>query len=156
MKINRYLNLALATAGVIAALGVSGCASGLGSADYSRAEARRVQEVQMGVVEHVREVRVEGTKTGIGAAAGTVAGGIAGGGVGHGRGSDVAAVAGAVIGGIAGAAAEEGFTRQKGIEITVTLDQGRTIVVVQAAEEQFKVGDRVRVLTGSGGTRITH
>jgi outer membrane lipoprotein SlyB len=156
MKISRSLHMALIITGMFVAFGISGCASGLGSSDYSRADARRVQEVQMGVVEHVREVRIEGTKTGIGAAAGTVAGGISGGGVGHGRGSAVAGIAGAVIGGVVGAAAEEGFTRQKGMEITVTLDQGRTIVVVQAAEEQFKVGDRVRVLTGSGGTRVTH
>jgi outer membrane lipoprotein SlyB len=30
------------------------------------------------------------------------------------------------------------------------------ISVVQAADEKFKVGERVRVLTGGGVTRISH
>jgi outer membrane lipoprotein SlyB len=41
---------------------LAGCASGLGGADYERREARRVQEVKMGVVDSVRPVKLEGTK----------------------------------------------------------------------------------------------
>jgi outer membrane lipoprotein SlyB len=41
-----------------------------------------------------------------------------------------------------------------GIEITVLLDGGRYIAVVQAPDEQFHVGDRVRVLSGQGITRV--
>jgi outer membrane lipoprotein SlyB len=144
--------------GVIAVLLVSGCAGGLGSGDYAREQARGVQEVQMGVVESVREVRLEGTKSGIGSAAGAVVGGVAGSEVGHGKGAVVGSVLGAVAGGVAGAAAEEGATRQKGLEITVKLDSGRMIAVTQAADdkETFKVGDRVRILSGGGVTRVTH
>ncbi len=135
---------------------LGGCASGLGGKDYSRDQARTVQEVQMGVVESVREVNIEGTKTPIGAGAGAVVGGVAGSTVGGGRGSVVGAAVGAVLGGLGGAAAEEAVTRQKGVEITVRLDSGRMLAITQAADEEFRVGDRVRILSGGGTTRVSH
>ena len=135
---------------------LAGCAGGLGGGDYERGQTRGVQEVQMGVVESVREVKIEGTKTGIGSTAGAVVGGVAGSEVGGGKGQIIGGVLGAVVGGVAGAAVEEGTTRQPGIEVTVRLDSGRMIAVTQAADEQFKVGDRVRILSGSGVTRVTH
>ena len=132
---------------------LAGCAGGLGGGDYERGQTRGVQEVQMGVVESVREVKIEGTKTGIGSTAGAVVGGVAGSEVGGGKGQIIGGVLGAVVG---GAAVEEGATRQPGIEVTVRLDSGRMIAVTQAADEQFKVGERVRILSGSGVTRVTH
>ncbi len=141
-------------AAAIATLG--GCASGTGGQDYSRAQTRTVQEVEMGVVESVRDVNIEGTKTPIGAGTGVVVGGVAGSTVGGGRGSIVGATVGALLGGLGGAAAEEAVTRQKGVEITVKLDSGRMIAVTQAADEAFRPGDRVRVLSGGGTTRVSH
>ncbi len=135
---------------------LTGCPAGLGSKDYSREQARKVQEVQMGIVESVRTVKIEGTKTPIGAGAGAVVGGVAGSTVGSGKGSAVGAAVGAVLGGLGGAAAEEVVTRQDGVEITVKLDSGRLLAITQAADEEFRVGDRIRVLTGSGTTRVTH
>lgn len=135
---------------------LAGCASGLGGADYERTEARRVQEVKMGVVESVRNVNLEGTQSGVGAVAGGVVGGIAGSNVGGGKGSAIAATLGALAGGLAGAAAEEVATRKPGIEITVRLDGGRTIAIVQEdTGESFRPGDRVRVLESGGQARVT-
>lgn len=143
--------------GVVALVMLAGCAGGLGSRDYARGQARTPQDVQMGVVEHVREVNIEGTKTGIGAAAGATAGSVAGRASGDSPvGRAVGGIAGAVVGGVAGAAIEEGTTRQKGLEITVKLDRGRTIAIVQAGDEEFKVGDRVRIISGGGTTRVAH
>lgn len=150
---NRTLAATLLAA---SALLLAGCPAGLGSKDYSRSQARTVQEVQMGVVESVREVLIEGTKTPVGAGAGAVVGGVAGSTVGSGRGSVIGTTVGAVLGGLGGAAAEEAVTRQKGVEITVKLDSGRMLAITQAADEQFRVGDRVRVLSGGGTTRVTH
>lgn len=48
---------------------LSGCASGLSGSDYSRGQARQEQSVRTGVVESVREVKIEGTRSGIGAIA---------------------------------------------------------------------------------------
>jgi outer membrane lipoprotein SlyB len=146
----------LISAGFVVMLLLAGCAGGLGSSDYERGQTRGAQEVQMGVVESVREVKIEGTKSGIGSTAGAVVGGVAGSELGGGKGSIVGSVLGAVAGGVTGAAAEEGVTRQKGIEITVKLDSGRMIAVTQAPDEEFKVGDRVRILSGGGTTRVTH
>jgi len=135
---------------------LAGCPAGLGGKDYSRSQARTVQEVQMGIVESVREVNIEGTKTPVGAGAGAVVGGVAGSTVGSGRGSVVGATVGAVLGGLGGAATEEAVTRQKGVEITVKLDSGRMLAITQAADEAFQVGDRVRVLSDGGTTRVSH
>ena len=138
-------------------IALAGCASGRGSDDYERSEARRVYEVKTGVVENVRVVKLEGTKSGVGTVAGGAIGGIAGSEVGRGKGSAVGAVLGAVVGGLAGSAAEEGMTRKTGLEITVRIDFGRTIAVVQEdTGEQFARGDRVRILESGGQARVTH
>ena len=72
-------------------------------------------------------------------------------------GSAVAAAVGAIAGGLAGAAAEEGITKNSGLELVVKLDNGQTIAVVQAvdANTTFQPGDRVRVLSGQGVTRVS-
>lgn len=154
MKIS--LGVLTSTILAVAVVSLVGCASGTGGKDYSRAQTRTVQEVQMGMVESVREVNIEGTKTPIGAGAGAVVGGVAGSTVGSGKGSVVGAAVGAVLGGLGGAAVEEGVTRNKGVEITVKLDSGRLIAITQSADETFQVGDRVRVLSGGGTTRVSH
>lgn len=139
------------------AAAVAGCATSNAGDTYSREEARRVQSVQTGVVETVRHVKIEGTKSAIGAGAGTIVGGIAGSSVGGGgKSSAVASVLGAVAGGVAGAAAEEGITREDGQEITVRLDSGRIISVVQTGKEAFRPGETVRILDRGGVTRVSH
>lgn len=136
---------------------LTGCASGRGSDDYERGEARRVYEVKTGVVENVRLVKMEGTDSGVGTVAGGAIGGIAGSELGRGKGSAVGAVLGALVGGIAGSAAEEGVTRKPALEITVRIDFGRTIAIVQEdTGEQFSRGDRVRILESGGQARVTH
>ncbi|MCC6608481.1 MAG: glycine zipper 2TM domain-containing protein [Burkholderiales bacterium] len=144
--------LALALAAAL----LAGCQSSRSGSVYSRDEARREQTVRMGVVESVRSVTIEGTKTPVGTVAGGAVGGIAGSSIGHGRGSAVGAVLGAVAGGVAGAAAEEAITRREGIEITVRLDNGELLAIVQEADEVFKPGERVRLVSQNGTTRVTH
>ncbi|MDR2220294.1 MAG: glycine zipper 2TM domain-containing protein [Methylobacillus sp.] len=144
----------LSLLGLAAFLGA--CASSNSGDVYTREQTREAQTVKMGTVESVRTVRIEGTKTPIGSGAGAVIGGVAGSSVGGGRGSIIAAVLGAVAGGLAGSAVEEGVTRKEGVEITVTLDKGSTIAVVQeGSASDFQVGDRVRILDADGVTRVT-
>lgn len=140
---------------VLAAMILAGCAQGLGGGAYSREEARREQNVRMGVVESVRQVQIEGTRTIVGPAAGAVVGGLAGSTVGGGRGSDIAAVLGAVAGGVAGQAIEQGTTRRTGVEVTVKLDSGALVAIVQEADETFKAGERVRILSDGKTSRVT-
>jgi len=142
---------------IVVALMTAGCATGLGSGDYERAEARRAYEVKMATVVGIRNVKLEGSQSGVGTAAGAVVGGVAGSTIGEGKGSVIGAVLGAVAGGVAGSAIEQGTTKKPGLELTVRLDSGRTIAVVQEdTGESFRIGDRVRVLESGGETRITH
>jgi len=135
---------------------LAGCVSSQTGDVYSRDEARQVQTVRMGTITALRPVKIEGTKTPIGAGAGAAVGGIAGSGVGGGRGSYVAAIVGAVAGGLLGAATEEGFTRANGVEVTVREDDGSTRAYVQEVSkgEVFRVGERVRIVTVNGTSRV--
>jgi outer membrane lipoprotein SlyB len=135
---------------------LAACASSNSGSVYSREEARKVQTVKMGTVESVRQVKLEGTKSPVGTVGGAAVGGIAGSTIGNGKGSAIAAVLGAVVGGLAGSAAEEGLTRKDGIEITVKLDSGTMVAVVQEADEEFHPGDKVRLLENGGTTRVSH
>jgi len=140
----------------VAALVLTGCATSQSGAAYSRSQTRGEMHVRMGVVESVRQVKIEGTQSGVGTVAGGVVGGIAGSNVGQGKGSTVGSVLGAVLGGVAGHAIEETTTKKDGLEITIKLDSGQIIAVTQEADEQFRAGERVRVLSGSGTTRVSH
>lgn len=141
---------------VLLSLVLGACASSNSGSVYSRDEARKVQTVRTGTVESVRQVKLEGTKTPIGTIAGGAVGGIAGSSVGGGRGSAIAAVIGAVAGGLAGSALEEGITRKDGVEVTVKLDGGALVAVVQEADEIFKPGEKVRLLESGETTRVSH
>ena len=138
------------------ALVLTGCASSMSNSAYSRDQARGEMSVRLGTVDSVRQVQIEGTKTPVGGLAGGAIGGVAGSNMGKGSGSTVGAIVGAVAGGLAGSAIEEGVTRQGGLEITVKLDNGQLIAVTQAADEDFRPGERVRVLSGRGATRVSH
>lgn len=143
--------------GALAVLALAGCATQQRSASVYRAgEAQREQVVRMGVVESVREVTIDRGQTGVGTASGAVIGGIAGSSIGHGRGSAVGAVAGAVAGGVLGQAIENQAGKVPGVEITVRLDNGELRAIVQETDgQQFKPGDRVRLLSQGGVTRVT-
>jgi outer membrane lipoprotein SlyB len=151
-SINKFSVAALVSVSLLAA----GCAPGLGSGDYSRTDVRAEQTVRLGTVESVRPVKIEGTRSGIGPAAGAAVGGIGGSAIGHGRGSAAAAVLGAVVGGVAGQAAEQAGTRKAGVEITIKLDNGNLVAITQEADETFNPGERVRIVSGGGVSRVAH
>lgn len=135
---------------------VGGCASTSSGSVYSGSQARQEQTVRMGVVESVRQVTIEGSKSGVGTIAGGVVGGVAGSNVGGGKGSTIGTVLGAVAGGLAGSAIEQGVSKKQGLEITVKLDNGELRAITQDADESFRPGERVRLLSGGGVTRVSH
>jgi outer membrane lipoprotein SlyB len=104
----------------------------------------------------VRQVKIEGTDSMVGAIAGGAIGGVAGHSVGEGNGKDVATVVGVIAGALAGKAAEEELTKEDGVEITVKLDSGELVAVVQEATEEFHPGEKVRLLDDGGVTRVSH
>ena len=136
---------------------VAGCAQpGLGGGNYTRSQVRGEQTVRLGTVESVRDVvidaRQEGTGTLIGAGLGGIAGSTMGGGN---RANAAGAIAGAVVGAIAGSAIEKSANDRKGVEVTVRLEGGKLIAITQEKDEDFRVGDRVRILSGQGATRVS-
>ncbi len=141
---------------IIISVLLASCASSNSCSAYSRSQTRSAQTVKMGIVESVRSVKIEGTKTPVGTTAGAVVGGVAGSTIGGGKGKIVTGVLGAVAGGLAGSAAEEAITRKDGLEITVKLDSGAMFAITQEADEQFHPGERIRVLEGGGVTRVSH
>ena len=138
----------------LVALMMAGCWSSNSGKVYSRDAAKVAHEVRIAVIEGIGEARIEGTKTPIGAAAGGVMGGVLGSAIGGGSGRDIAIAAGALAGAAVGGAAEEGLTGKKAYELTVTFeDDGKTITIVQQADEEWSVGQRVKVLRAPDGTQ---
>lgn len=110
------------------------------------------QIAEKGTVESVKQVKIEGTKTPVGAVAGAATGGVLGSTIGSGKGRTLATVAGALAGAAGGAVAEEAITSKEGLEIAVKKDNGPTIVVVQEADVDVRPGDRVNVIRANDGT----
>lgn len=143
-------------AALVAGCTLAGCAYQRTPGAYRSYEVGAEQMVRFGVVESIREVRLQARETGVGSTAGAVIGGVAGSHAGGGSGHVVGAIGGAILGGIIGQDIERNNNERRGLELTVLLDTGKYISVVQADEEPFRAGDRVRILTGRGSTRVTH
>ena len=128
------------------------CAALFSAAFAPAADAARVIERQ-GEENPVKEVA---KSTLYGFLAGAALGGIAGSTVGGGHRANAAgAIAGAVVGGLIGNAVEKGNNDRRGVEVTVRLEGGRLIAITQEKDEEFRVGDRVRILSGQGATRVS-
>lgn len=121
-----------------------------------REDAQRLSQVQDGTVLSVRPVVVEGSQSGIGAAAGGVAGGVAGSSVGGKREQVVVGVLGALAGAVAGHAMERYGTREEAVEILVQLRNGERRSIVQAkGNETLQPGDAVILVITGGKTRVS-
>src|SRR5438874_10339860 len=109
---------------LVLGMSLAGCITHESANVYGKHEAGREQTVRMATVDSVRKVALEGSQSGLGAAAGGAVGAIGGSQVGHGAGSSVAAVIGGVAGGVAGNVLEHNATSKRGVEITVKLECG--------------------------------
>lgn len=147
----------LAVVAVAASLSVlAGCAhQSASSSVYSYGQAQREQIVRLGTVEAVRQVAIQNERSsGAGALAGGALGGVAGSSIGGGRGQVLAAIGGGLLGAMAGDTVEHRMGKKAGLEITVRLDNGETRVIAQEADVALGVGQRVRVISGGGPTRV--
>lgn len=147
----------LAALAVVGSLSVlAGCAhESASSSVYTYGQAQREQIVRLGTVEGVRNVVIQNERSsGVGALAGGALGGVAGSSIGGGRGQILAAIGGGLLGALAGDAVEHQTGKSSGLEITVRLDNGETRVIAQEADVAIGVGQRVRVISGNGPTRV--
>lgn len=153
----RFSSRTLLLAGAIGAAALlSGCANTSASSSvYTYGQAQREQIVRLGTVEAVRPVTIQrGQSSGAGTLAGAALGGVAGSTIGGGTGQVLATIGGGIIGAMAGNAVENQVTKSQGLEITVRLDNGETRVIAQEADVPVSVGQRVRLISGNGPTRV--
>lgn len=146
---------AAATAVLASALFMVGCATHTTPSTFNRSEVGRAQTVEMGTVQSVRPVQIQNDSRGVPTLVGAAVGGIAGHQIGGGsRANAVGAIVGAAAGGAAGNALARGA--RNGVEITVQLENGQTVAVVQDGNpSDYRVGDRVRVSSDGTTTRVT-
>lgn len=151
MKQHAFRSAAIATIAAFA-LALGGCATPVPGGYY----AAPPQSMETGVVENVRPIAFQGPDTGLGTLGGAALGGWAGSGIGSGSGNAAAIVGGILLGSIIGNAVERDANRRAGVEVTVRLDAGRMIAVVQDdTGEALRPGDRIRVLSDGYRTRVT-
>ena len=132
---------------------VAGCdTTSQGSKTYTRGQAQTSMQVYYGTVLSVADVTISREESGLGAVGGAVVGGIVGSTIGSGRGRTLATTGGALAGAAAGSAAEKGTGKKAGLEVEVELDDGRLMVIVQEKDDEYAVGDRVRIIQASDGT----
>jgi len=147
-------------AGILLAIAsISSFAAEYGSKDYSTAEAGRVYTVKTGKIVDLRVVdlresqnqwtythTVPDNSNGC-AAAGAVGGGLLGSQLGGGNGRYAAIALLAAAGGLA---AKQGCTPEpkRALELTIRLDTGGMIALVQAIDADLRIGDEVRLVEG--------
>ena len=145
------------TAGLVfaSALLLGGCATHTTGSTFNRSEVGRAQTVEWGTVQSIRDVQIQNDSRGVATVTGAALGGIAGSTLGGGRRANTAgAIAGAVAGGAAGNALSR--SARNGVEITVQLENGRTVAVAQDGNSgDYRVGDRVRVASDGVTTRVS-
>ena len=150
MQRNNYMKntvacLRLAPLALIALMAV-GCSSTRDAGStFSRSSSQQVHSVQRGVVQSVRVVTIEsdGRNT-----AGAVTGAV----VGSAVGGPVATVGGAA----AGSAIQGNITTTQGLEVTVLLDNGQTVAIVQEGPiDAFRAGDLVNVTNDGSAVRVS-
>ena len=134
---------------------LAGCATPQSGLVYSPSEARSIQTVRKGTITGIQPVVIQGNNNQIGAIAGGAVGAAVGHAMGEGRGNTLTTILGAVGGAIAGSQVQKQANTQRGLQLTIKLDNGQTVSVVQSADQKFYVGQRVRLISGSAHTRVT-
>ncbi|KXV10325.1 hypothetical protein CR51_09055 [Caballeronia megalochromosomata] len=150
------------TVALVGSVTLTGCAYNSSSSDvYTASQAQREETVRMATVESVRGVKISsnnGQPTGLGTIGGGALGGVAAASaIGGGNGSIIAGIIGGLAGAVAGNAVENSVAMKNGLEITVRLENGDLRAITQTANgEVFQAGERVRLLSSGGVTRVTH
>ena len=136
------------------ALLVVACAASNSPDVYSSREAKRAYKVYEATVTELRAVKIEGDSTRVGTLGGAWIGSSVGGTAGGGDGSSIAAAIGGVAGAVIGRGIERELTSDEALEITLELDNGDTVAVVQGDDVGFVIGERVRVLRDRASARV--
>ncbi|MDR2124370.1 MAG: glycine zipper 2TM domain-containing protein [Desulfovibrio sp.] len=143
--------------GVCCALLAAALLTACGGRQYSDGDLRGIEAVRYGRVVDVADVLVKEEKSLAPAVAGGVVGGMLGSYFGMGTGRELFALAGAAAGAHIGYGSDLTYRRYPALQLTIELDGGRMIMVVQGYTEYFVRGDRVRVVgLGDGRAVVQH
>ncbi|RKQ96326.1 outer membrane lipoprotein SlyB [Kushneria sinocarnis] len=147
----RYLAVAL-----LGMLTLGGCANSdiYSGNTYTGNQAKTARNVTYGTVTGVRPVTIQAgnqNDTGLGGIGGAILGGLLGNQVGGGSGRVLATAVGGIGGAVAGKKVEDSANRVGAYEIQIRTESGQDVVVVQKADTQYQVGQRVRLI-GSGNS----
>jgi outer membrane lipoprotein SlyB len=143
---------------LVAAL-VAGCAD-MGGSRYGEQAA---PVTTAGVPETARNGRITALETvqvdkdykfGVGTVVGAVAGGIIGHQFGGGSGQTLLTIAGTLAGAAAGTAAESKINRQDAQKVTVAMESGGTVSIVQPVDTRLGNGMNVRITGGGESARV--
>ena len=123
---------------------------------YDRESVQKVSNVLYGEIVTLKKLTIEGeTKSGTivvgqeGAAAGTQVSDSK-------PESEIGAVIGGAIGATLGGNVSKNIQSVEGIQLTINMDDGRTISVVQETSQySFSIGDLVEVISTKGKTRVS-
>ena len=140
---------------LVLSLALPACST-TGSKVFNAGEAQQIQQVSFGTVLAVEEVRVEGDGAHTGAIIGGITGAAVGSLFGGGSGKVLSVLGGALAGGVLGHGIEGQVRSFDAYQLTIELENGSNIVVVQRKDEQFFTrGDRVRVIvSGQNAARV--
>lgn len=138
---------------------LTGCTSPNPYGDsYGATDTRTMQQVYYGTIVKLQAVTIDGSSqnNAIGTIAGAAVGAILGSKVGGGSGSEIAAIGGGLLGGYAGSKGAEALGKENGVNITIRLDDGRLVSIVQAANPKmvFQVGQQVQVNVEGNTSRV--
>jgi len=136
---------------------LAGCTLPASGPTLSQSQVGQLQTRSLATIIKVTDVTIDGTKTSMGQYGGAVIAGAAvvpDHGV-HGSGDALMVASASVVGAIAGQAIEEYATRKRAQEITIRMSNGDVFVIVQPSPPEFQVGDKVDVIHGAGGARLS-
>ncbi|RWA55734.1 hypothetical protein AU476_06305 [Cupriavidus sp. UYMSc13B] len=141
----------------------TGCAAQPTSPNsYRSSEALRTGSAEPVTVVRVRPVTIVDSdgvlsaNTGVPGVLGAVVGAVLGARViGNGNGRYLAGALSGTVSAVIAQTAANHLNRRNGVEAIVRTDSGRQIVVTQDADQQFVTGERLYLVSGAGGNRLT-
>lgn len=148
----------IAPAVVMSLLALAGCTntSTLSGDVYRGDQAGTAQSVSYGTIQSVRPVQIQdgNDNSVLGSLGGAVIGGLLGNQVGGGSGRTLATAAGAIGGTMAGSKIEQATDRVDGYELEIRQDSGQNVVVVQKADRNWQVGQRVKLVASGSSVSV--
>jgi len=123
---------------LVAVLMLSGCATNNGP-EYDGNNYNQIKQQEIGTVQYARPVVV--SDNGTGKFLGAIVGAVLGSTMGRGRGTTLTTLGGGLLGGYAG----NQVNKANAYELTIKLDDGRTIVTVVKGKG-YRAGDRVQII----------